>query len=155
LAARPPIPRGAGRPVFNPRVRTACFPVLALFPMPAVVPKKPLVGMDLWVRMDLWVVEPSGEKGYYAHRKTTIGGRVSRDFTRGYGPEEYLLKKAMKGKYTIRVKYFSSSAPRLSGSVTLQVDIFTNFGRPNATRRSITVRLRRSKEIINVGDISF
>ena len=105
--------------------------------------------------MDLWVIEPSGEKAYYSHRKTTIGGRVSRDFTRGYGPEEYLLHKAMKGKYAIRVKYFSSRAPRLSGSVTLQVDIFTHFGRPNATHRSITVRLRRSKEIIDVGDISF
>ena len=105
--------------------------------------------------VDLWVVEPSREKAYFSHRKTTIGGRVSRDFTRGYGPEEYLLKKAMKGKYAIRVKYFSSRAPKLSGSVTLQVDIFTNFGRPNATHRSITVRLRRSKEIINVGAISF
>ena len=105
--------------------------------------------------MDLWVIEPSGEKAYYSHRKTTIGGRVSRDFTRGYGPEEYLLHKAMKGKYAIRVKYFSSRAPKLSGSVTLQVDIFTNFGRPNATHRSITVRLRRSKEIIDVGAISF
>lgn len=105
--------------------------------------------------MDLWVVEPSGEKAYYGHRRTTIGGRVSRDFTRGYGPEEYLLKKAMKGKYAIRVKYFSNRAPKLSGSVTLQVDIFTNFGRSNATHQSITLRLRRSKEIINVGAISF
>ena len=39
--------------------------------------------------MDLWVVEPSGEKCYYSHALTTIGGAITRDFTQGYGPEEY------------------------------------------------------------------
>ena len=47
--------------------------------------------------IDLWVIEPSGEKAFYSHNRTTIGGLVSRDFTGGYGPEEYLLRRAMKG----------------------------------------------------------
>jgi uncharacterized protein YfaP (DUF2135 family) len=32
--------------------------------------------------IDLWVTEPSGEKAYYGHNCTTIGGLVSRDFTK-------------------------------------------------------------------------
>jgi Ca-activated chloride channel family protein len=105
--------------------------------------------------MDLWVTEPSGEKAYYGHRETTIGGNFSRDFTQGYGPEEYVLHKAMKGKYKIEVNYFSSSAPALTGSITLQVDVITNFGRPNEKRQALTIRLRESKETIFVGEITF
>lgn len=42
--------------------------------------------------IDLWVTEPSGEKAFYGHNRTTIGGLVSRDFTQGYGPEEYMVR---------------------------------------------------------------
>ena len=42
--------------------------------------------------IDLWVTEPSGEKAFYQHNRTTIGGLVSRDFTQGYGPEEYMVR---------------------------------------------------------------
>ena len=105
--------------------------------------------------MDLWVIEPSGEKAFYGHRLTTIGGAVSRDFTQGYGPEEYLLKKTMPGKYKIQANYYGSGAPSLVGAVTLQVEIFTNYGRENEERKSITLRLTEEKEVITVGDIVF
>ena len=42
--------------------------------------------------VDLWVTEPSGEKCFYDHNRTTIGGMLCRDFTQGYGPEEYCLR---------------------------------------------------------------
>jgi Ca-activated chloride channel family protein len=105
--------------------------------------------------MDLWVIEPSGEKAFYGHRRTKIGGLVSRDFTRGYGPEEYLLKKAMPGGYEIKVKYFASHAPKLAGAVTLQATVYSNFGRSDEKRQEITLRLRRSKEMLSVGTVSF
>ncbi len=105
--------------------------------------------------MDLHVVEPSGEEAYYGHNRTRIGGLVSRDFTRGYGPEVYLVRRAMKGKYTIRTKYFSSSAARLTGAVTLQVDVYTNYGRPTQKRQSVTLRLTNSKETFTVAEITF
>jgi len=101
------------------------------------------------------VVEPSEEEAYYGHNKTTIGGIVSRDFTRGYGPEVYLVRKAMKGVYKVRTKYFGSSSAKLAGAVTLQVDIFTNYGRKNQKRQSITFRLTESKETFTVGEIKF
>ncbi len=105
--------------------------------------------------MDLWVTEPSGEKAYYGHRSTTIGANFSRDFTQGYGPEEYIIRKAMKGTYKIEANYFSNRAPSLSGTVTIQVDIFTNFGRPNQEHKAITIRLRENKETIKIGEITF
>ncbi len=80
--------------------------------------------------IDLWVTEPSGEKAFYGHNRTTIGGLVSRDFTQGYGPEEYMVRKAAHGVYTIEANYFGSRATTLLGPVTVQVDVLTNFGRP-------------------------
>ncbi|NQT52147.1 DUF2135 domain-containing protein, partial [bacterium] len=105
--------------------------------------------------MDLHVLEPSGEEAYYGHRRTVIGGNNSRDFTRGYGPEEYCLRKAMRGMYTIKTRYYGSAAAKLIGAVTLQVDVFTNYGRPDEQRKSITLRLAGKKETFTVGQIEF
>ncbi|MBN1647603.1 MAG: DUF2135 domain-containing protein [Spirochaetales bacterium] len=103
--------------------------------------------------MDLWVTEPSGEKAFYGNRNTVIGGSFSRDFTEGYGPEEYLLHRAMKGKYKIEVNYYSSQALTLSGTVTLQIDVFTDYGTPKQQKKSITIRLSENKETLLVGEI--
>jgi hypothetical protein len=105
--------------------------------------------------MDLHVIEPSGEHAYYSHNRTRIGGMVSRDFTQGYGPEIYAIRRAMRGRYTIKTKFFGSSAARITGAVTLQVDVYTNFGRANQRRRSLTLRLTKSKDEFVVGSIAF
>ena len=105
--------------------------------------------------IDLWVTEPSGEKAYYQHDRTTIGGLVSRDFTGGYGPEEYLLRKAMHGTYRIEANYYGSRATRLLGPVTVEVDVFTHYGRPNQQRKSLSLRLKEAKETFKVGEIEF
>ncbi len=105
--------------------------------------------------MDLWVVEPSGEKAYYGYPRTTVGGLVSRDFTRGYGPEEYMIHKARTGMYEIQTNFFGSSSQKIAGAVTLQVDIFTNYGRDDEKRRSVTLRLTDRKETFKVADIEF
>ena len=41
--------------------------------------------------IDLWVTDKDGEKCYYGNRITANGGRLSRDFTQGYGPEEFCI----------------------------------------------------------------
>lgn len=103
--------------------------------------------------MDLHVVEPSGERAYYGHNRTRIGGLVSRDFTQGYGPEEYMVRRAMHGKYRIMVNYFGSSAVTLLGPVTVQAEVITDFGRPTEKRKSLTLRLTGSKDTEKVGEI--
>ncbi|MEN8139508.1 MAG: VIT domain-containing protein, partial [Bacteroidota bacterium] len=76
------------------------------------VDKKYIKAMPLDVRItlewssndndiDLWVIDPNGEKCYYQHKATKIGGKISYDFTRGYGPEEFSLKEAIRGTYTV------------------------------------------------------
>lgn len=105
--------------------------------------------------IDLWVVEPTGTKAYYGHANTSIGGHVSRDFTNGYGPEEYLLHKAPKGSFKIQTNFFGSSASRITGPVTIKADIYTNYGRKNEKHQIVTVRLKSSSSTINLGEIKF
>ncbi|MCK5800801.1 MAG: DUF2135 domain-containing protein, partial [Deltaproteobacteria bacterium] len=105
--------------------------------------------------MDLHVIEPSKEEAYFSNNRTHIGGLVSRDFTQGYGPEIYGIRHAMRGVYAVRTKFYGSSAAKLIGAVTLQVDVYTNYGRKNERRRSMTLRLTKRKEIFTVGKIRF
>ncbi|MBI5725583.1 MAG: DUF2135 domain-containing protein [Planctomycetes bacterium] len=105
--------------------------------------------------IDIHVREPSGEEAFYSRNRTTIGGLVSRDFTQGYGPEEYCIRKAMPGTYTIEIDYFGSSAVTLQGAVTVQAEVITNFGRPDEKRKGITLRLEEKKERIRVGQVEF
>jgi len=105
--------------------------------------------------MDLWVIEPTGEKCYYSHPSTKIGGRLSRDLTGGYGPEEYMVKKALPGKYQIKVNYYGSRQQKMAGPTTVMLQIFTNYGRPNETKQEITLRLSDIKEVVEVGEVEF
>jgi len=105
--------------------------------------------------IDLHVIEPSGEQAYYSHNRTTIGGAVSRDFTQGYGPEEYVLRRAMNGHYIVKAKYYGSQSTRLLGAVTIQLDVVTNYGRENEQRQSVTRRLKDVKEMVEIGKIEF
>jgi len=97
--------------------------------------------------MDLWVDDPIGERANYSHTRTQIGGRFSRDFTRGYGPEEFLLKTGIQGKYTIHVHYYGTSQQTLTGATTVQVEIVRNWGRPNEVRQAVTRRLSSDAQL--------
>jgi Ca-activated chloride channel homolog len=105
--------------------------------------------------MDLWVIEPSGEKAFYGHRETTIGGLVSRDITTGYGPEEYTLRKAMKGVYAIKANYYGNRNPEVSGTVTVSAEVITNWGRKDEKRRTLVLRLTGQSDVYQVGEIRF
>jgi Ca-activated chloride channel homolog len=104
--------------------------------------------------IDLHVIEPSGEEAFYGHNLTTIGGHVSRDFTQGYGPEEYVLRRAMPGVYKIRCKYYGSSQQTLVGPATVSAVVITNYGRPNERRQTLTLRLDKVKEMVDIGEVT-
>lgn len=105
--------------------------------------------------MDLWVIEPSGEKAFYGHRATTSGGRFGCDFTQGYGPEEFLVKKAMPGKFQVKIDFFGNSQQILAGATTVQIKIYKNYGRPNEEKIEVTRRLKDVKEVLDLAEISF
>jgi len=105
--------------------------------------------------LELRVTEPSDETASPSHNRTAIGGLLSRSFTDGYGPEEYLVHKGTHGKYTIQTTYSGSPAAWVLGAVTLHVDVFTNFGRADERRQSFTIRLKNSDDTVTVGEVEF
>jgi hypothetical protein len=102
--------------------------------------------------MDLWVTDPNGERCFYGHPLTYQGARMSRDFTRGYGPEEFSLKKAKPGKYKIEANYYGNSQQVLAGATTLQVNLTTAFGSPAQKEQTLTLRLKDRQETVLVGE---
>lgn len=105
--------------------------------------------------VDLHVIEPNDEECMYSNRDTWIGGHLSRDFTRGLGPEEYVLKHARKGKYIIKAKYFANHKQSLTGGTTLLITIIKFYGKPGEERKHISVRMAASKQLVEVGTIEF
>ncbi len=102
--------------------------------------------------MDLWVTDPNGEKCYYGHRFTYQGGRMSRDFTGGYGPEEFSLKIAKKGKYRVEANFYGNRQQNVASSTTLQLKLTTHFGTKMAHDQEVTLRLKERGETVFVGE---
>jgi Ca-activated chloride channel homolog len=102
--------------------------------------------------IDLWVTDPNGEKAHYGNRMTYQGGRMSLDFTGGYGPEEFSLKVAKPGKYRVQAQYFGDRRQNITGATTLQMRLTTGFGTRQQRDQIVTMRLKDGKETIMVGE---
>lgn len=105
--------------------------------------------------MDLWVTDPRKEKCSYENTRTSLGGRISQDVTGGYGPEEYLLKKAVNGKYKVEVNLYGDNRQTLGGAIAIKADLFTDYGKPTQKRETINFRVTSSKEVVELGELSF
>ena len=103
--------------------------------------------------MDLWVTDTFGEKCFYSHRFTVTGGRNSCDFTQGYGPEEYMIRNAVKGKYHVQTDYYGTHTQKVLGPVTLYAEIYTNYAREDESRQFLSYRLDSRKQVIDVATI--
>lgn len=103
--------------------------------------------------IDLWVDDPNGQTARYDYPLTYQGGLMSPDFTGGYGPEEYVLKKAKTGKYTARINYYGDRRQNAFGPVTAQVRFITGFGTSNQQEKRVTVRLKDKQETLEVGAV--
>ncbi|MDM8542294.1 VIT domain-containing protein [Desulfococcaceae bacterium HSG9] len=104
--------------------------------------------------VDIHIFEPTGEHAYYNYNLTNIGGLVSRDFRDGYGPEEYVLRKAIPGDYIIKAHYYGSSQQDICGTCTVIVTAFTNYGRSTENKQILTLRLDTPGDQIQVGKIN-
>jgi hypothetical protein len=106
--------------------------------------------------IDLWVTDVDNERCFYGHRFTQMGGRISHDFTQGLGPEQFLLKKAVKGRYKVEVNYYGDTQVRLAGETTLLVEVYTHYGGPQQRRSLVTLQMKAgSKGAVYVGDLTF
>ena len=101
--------------------------------------------------MDLWVTDPKGEKCYYQNTLTYLGGKISDDVTEGYGPEEFMIKKAMKGQYKVQVNYYGSNSQKQLMPVSLRITFYTHYGTPQQKQEETTIRLNEEKDVIEVG----
>lgn len=102
--------------------------------------------------IDLWVTDPNAEKAYYGNPLTAQGGRMSRDFTGGYGPEEFSLKTALKGKYKVEAQYFGDRRQNLLSVTTLSLNLSTDFGLKNQREQIVTLRLQDANSQVFVGE---
>lgn len=107
--------------------------------------------------IDLWVTDPKGEKCYYGNSSTTNGALLSEDMTEGYGPEQLMVKKALKGKYRIEIHYYGDDQVKLTGPSTVMAEIFTRYNTGKEVRKIITMQMENeeSKDGIFVGEFSF
>lgn len=101
--------------------------------------------------IDLHVVDPRGEVAFFGHRDTPQGGRLSRDFTAGYGPEEFILRRPVSGTYKVMVKYFGSRLAKLSRGATVQMTLQTGFGTAQPQSRTMTFRLVEGSGLLELG----
>ena len=94
------------------------------------------------VDLDLWVDEPNGERAIFSNPKTMIGGRLSNDMTAGYGPEDYWLRRAPKGRFTVRTNRFASDRIDPNGLPRLHARLIRDFGRAQEREESIDVEMK-------------
>ncbi|HSD55295.1 MAG TPA: VIT domain-containing protein [Burkholderiales bacterium] len=102
--------------------------------------------------IDLWVTDPNGERAFYGRRLTYQGGRMSRDFTGGYGPEEFSLKTAKPGRYRVEANFYGHRQQIVAGATTLQVKLQTRFGTKEVEERIIILRLQSRGGAVMVGE---
>jgi uncharacterized protein YfaP (DUF2135 family) len=105
--------------------------------------------------VDLWITEPDGEKCMYSYPLTANGGRISNDFTQGYGPEEYMIHAAKHGTYHIQAHYYGDHRPTVNGKATLSIQLFKQYGTSLQYKREITRRLNVTDDVVDLGEFEF
>jgi tetratricopeptide (TPR) repeat protein len=101
--------------------------------------------------MDLWVTDPNGEMAYYGNRLTYQGGHMSRDFTGGLGPEEFMLKQAKPGSYEVRANFYGHRQQILSPYTTVMLKFSTKYGTDQQKDENVVLRLSGRGESVWVG----
>jgi hypothetical protein len=96
--------------------------------------------------LDLWVDEPNGERADYSNDETRIGGRISNDMTEGYGPEEYLLRRAPTGTFTVRADVYSADELNPNGASRITARLIRNFGRSDEREETVEIELLPDSE---------
>lgn len=101
--------------------------------------------------IDLYVLDPNGEEAYFGNRLTYQGGRMSADFTGGYGPEEFSLKHAKPGTYTVRARFYGHRQQVVAPAATLMLRLSTGFGTPSQKDEDVVLRLTGQGDTVTVG----
>jgi hypothetical protein len=96
--------------------------------------------------IDLYVIDPDGEECCYDHGETKIGGRISAYNADGYGPEQFILKKAPKGKYRVLVNYLDGRRVTSAVPSTVMVEIYTKYAGKGEKRKIVCLQMSNAKQ---------
>jgi hypothetical protein len=102
--------------------------------------------------IDLHVKDPTGEECFFRRRETRIGGLISADITTGYGPEQFLLRKAVKGKYRVYVNYYGDRQFTLAGPSTVMAEIYTKYAGKAEQRKVVCLQMSKVTKMDDRGD---
>jgi tetratricopeptide (TPR) repeat protein len=91
--------------------------------------------------IDLYIKEPDGEQCYYKNQLTKSGGKLMEDFTDGYGPEVYMLRRAITGKYEVSIDFYDDRQQKIAGPAFVQITIIKYYGTPREDRKQLIVQL--------------
>ncbi|SDQ17920.1 hypothetical protein SAMN05421664_0903 [Chryseobacterium soldanellicola] len=109
--------------------------------------------------IDLWVTDPNKERCMYSHKSTEIGGRLSDDFTGGFGPEQFLLKKAIKGKYHIQTNFFDERQINIAGPTAIMAEVYINYATGKQERKIVVFQNQKdskgNSDGILIGEFEF
>jgi len=96
--------------------------------------------------IDLHVKDPNGTECSYKNKRTNIGGRISADNTSGYGPEQFMLKQAIKGKYQVYVDYYGAREFAAAGPSTIVAEIYTKYADKAEKRQVVSLQLSKARK---------
>jgi uncharacterized protein YfaP (DUF2135 family) len=105
--------------------------------------------------IDLHIIQPGGEECYYGHRQSKAGGRMAEDFTQGYGPEEYQIRDAPKGKYSIQVNYYGDRYQKKQVPSFIKLTVYKNYGRVNQTVTTQTLIMDNQTGKVEIGEVKW
>ncbi len=106
--------------------------------------------------VDLWVTDPDSEKCFYSHRETAMGGQLLSDFTDGFGPEQFQVRKAKSGTYIVQANYYGDRVQKIAGPTTILAEIFMHYGTPQQERQLLTLQLdKEGDREVFIGEFVF
>lgn len=112
---------------------------------------KVVLTWDTPTDVDLWVIDPKGEKCYYANRSTKLGGNLDVDITTGFGPETFTMASAYPGTYAVQVQYYSSSEAPVT---RVNVHVVLYEGTPRERRQQFQFVMTRQHQVFHIGEFT-
>ena len=70
--------------------------------------------------------------------------------TVGYGPEEYLLKRAASGTYAVRVNVYATDRLNPNGATNVRVHLFRDYNRSSEVVQTFELELKREPGQVGV-----
>jgi hypothetical protein len=75
------------------------------------------------------------------HRSNIREHMSANNASSGYGPEQFIVKKAANGKYRIYVDYRGAREFAAAGPTTVMAEVFTNYAGKNEQRKIVCLQL--------------